>query len=257
MNEFNHVLTEIQRSTSKNFSGPDPNPNPDYQCQDCQDRGIILDGDNVAHVCHCQEQRRLEKLFKSSQITPAFKAKSFSKFIVANRPPVVRAMYECARDYAAKFRGLQGLDNNWLVLLGEAGAGKTHLSMAVANHLLAHGVTVLYFQHVEGIGELKDALKKQGEERINAKLDQMKKTNLLVWDDLFWKKEPRDFEIEIAFEVLNYRYLNLLPTIITSNRTPQELLEINDTIGSRIMERGKGHMIKIQGRDANYRLIGE
>src|SRR5690606_21908350 len=101
-------------------------------------------------------------------------------------------------------------------------------------------------------------LDRRGEERIGTKLEQMKKVSLLVWDDLFWGKGyPRDFEMEIVFEVLNYRYLNLLPTVISSNRTHLQLLEINSTIGSRIIERGKGRMVVVQGSEANYRLAGE
>ncbi|KUK53059.1 MAG: Prophage LambdaCh01, DNA replication protein [Desulfotomaculum sp. 46_296] len=247
------ILERIQanQSTSTNSSGREHK----YSCPICHDQGIILGDDNTARICHCQEQKRLEKLFKSSQITPAFRAKTFENFVTAGRPPAVRAMYECAWDYAERYQELSGQENNWLVLLGEPGAGKTHLSMAVANRLLAQGVPVLYFQHVEGLGELKDAIARQGESRIAAKLEQMKKVTLLVWDDLFWGKGyPRDFELEITFEVLNYRYLNLLPTAISSNRTHLQLLEINDTIGSRIIERGKGHMVLVQGREANFRL---
>ena len=217
-----------------------------------------MNEDGTASICHCLEQRRIERLFKSSQITPAFRNKTFENFVTAGRPPAVRAMYDCAKDYADKFHDLQDQENNWLVLLGEPGSGKTHLSMAVANRLLSRGITVLYFQHVEGIGELKDALDRRGEERIGSKLEQMKKVSLLVWDDLFWGKGyPRDFELEIVFEVLNYRYLNLLPTVISSNRTHLQLLEINSTIGSRIIERGKGRMVVVQGSEANYRLAGE
>lgn len=161
-------------------------------------------------------------------------------------------MYECAKDYADRFHELRKKENNWLVLLGEPGSGKTHLSMAVANQLIPQWIPALYFPHVEGLGELKDAIDKQ---RISEKLKQMKKVLLLIWDDLFWgDRKPRDFELEIAFEVLNYRYLNLLPTIINSNRDPAQLLDINETIGSRIIERGKGHMMVIHGREANYRL---
>src|SRR5690606_28331605 len=98
--------------------------------------------------------------------------------------------------------------NNWLVLLGEPGCGKTHLSMAVANQLLQQHVPVLYFQHVEGFSEMKDMLK--SEDGIKKRLDQMKKVQLLVWDDLWKRKkgqEPRPWEFETVFEILNYRYL--------------------------------------------------
>jgi DNA replication protein DnaC len=83
----------------------------------------------------------------------------------------------------------------------------------------------------------------------------MKQVDVLYWDDLFkHPKEPTSFEIDLAFEVLNYRYLNLKPTIISSERTPNELLAIDEALGSRILERSKGHLAVIQGIECNYRL---
>lgn len=243
--------------TSANFSTEKQEKKHDYSCPDCRDRGIILTDNNTARICRCQGQRRLERLFESSRITPAFRAKTFENFRTDGRPAAVKTMYKCARNYAERFSELRDQENNWLVLLGEPGSGKTHLSIAVANVLLARKVPVLYFQHVEGMGELKDILRDE-EGRIKTKLEEMKHAGLLIWDDLFKGKErPRDFEIEIAFEVLNYRYLNLLPTVISSEKTHEELLEIDRAIGSRIIERSRGHMVLVQGSEANYRLAGK
>lgn len=164
-------------------------------------------------------------------------------------------MYSCAKDYADSFSQITKEENNWLVFLGEPGCGKTHLSMAVANVLIRQDIQVLYFQHVEGFSELKDMLR--NENGIKERIDRMKKVRLLIWDDLWKKKkgqEPRPWEFETVFEVLNYRYLNLLPTIISSEKTPQELMEIDKAIGSRILERGKKHSIAVQGLENNYRL---
>lgn len=251
---------QSQQLTSASSSGKE---NKEYECPVCCDRGIILCGENSARVCNCQVQKKLQNLFKSSQITPAFRAKTFDSFITADRPPAVRDMFECAKDYAKRFSELRSKANNWMALLGEPGAGKTHLSIAVANELMKNGIPVLYFQHVEGLNELRDMIKQ--DKSITNKLDQMKKTSLLIWDDLFWGKNlppngkngknlPREFELEVVFEVLNYRYLNLLPTIINTNCTQIQLYEINKTIGSRIIERSKGHMVLVEGMNSNYRI---
>jgi len=192
-------------------------------------------------------------MFKSSRITPAFRTKTFANFDITGKSKTVVGMYKCAKKYTDNFREICNQENNWLLLTGEPGSGKTHLSMAIANHVLNQAIPVLYFQHVEGLGELKDCLRKQDD--IFTKMEKMKKSKLLIWDDLFWgKKDPSNFELEVAFEVLNYRYLNLLPTIITTNRTHVQLLEIDNTIGSRIIERAKGHIVLIQDINANYRL---
>lgn len=242
--------------TSINSSGKVEEAEKEHECPICLDRGVIIcDGGDKARVCQCREQKRLENIFKSSHITPEFRSKTFDKFITAGRPQAVRDMYDCARDYAEKFEELRHEENNWMALLGEPGSGKTYLSIAVANELMKKGIPVLYFQHVEGMSETKDLLKQ--DKTLTYKLEQMKKTALMIWDDLFWGKgSPRDFELEITFEVLNYRYLNCLPTILNSNLTPSQLYEANKTIGSRIIERSKRHMVLIEGLESNYRLIG-
>ncbi|KAF1086161.1 DNA replication protein DnaC [Sporotomaculum syntrophicum] len=208
---------------------------------------------NCAAPCSCQADRRRERLFKNSKITPGFKSKTFDNFCSQNRPVVIKKMLQSAWHYAANFKLLQ--ENNWLVLLGEPGCGKTHLSCAVANQLLEKGISVLYFPHVQGMNELKDTLR-AGEESLEARLWDMRKVHLLVWDDLFKaRREPTPWTVEIVFDILNYRYLNMLPTIISSELTPQNLLSIDAAIGSRIMERGRGHTMVVSGIEYNYRIL--
>jgi DNA replication protein DnaC len=143
-----------------------------------------------------------------------------------------------------------------LVLLGEPGSGKTHISIAVGNELIKQGVPTLYFQHVEGMKELVNLIRE--DKSLTDKISAMKQVGFLIWDDLFkptGDKLPKSFPIETAFEVLNYRYLNQLPTAINSERTAKELLEIDKAVGSRIIERGKGFTVTAKGIENNYRLI--
>ncbi len=220
----------------------------------------------TVRLCDCRERLKLQRLFESSKITPAFRATTFENFITAGRPAIIQSMLKSALDYSKRFDEIKSDKNNWLVLLGEPGSGKTHLTMAVANEKINERVKVLYFQHVEGINEMKDILH-AGEESLREKIREMQQVEFLVWDDLFKpvienqgkdkgrKKLPTAFEIEKAFEVLNYRYLNLLPTAISSERSPKELIEIDRAAGSRILERGKGHLVVVEGIENNYRLI--
>ncbi|MDO7788804.1 ATP-binding protein [Desulforamulus aquiferis] len=245
-------LIKLPTSTGANSSGTVANT---YKCDKCQDRGIVFISDNLVETCPCQQQRKLERLIKSSQITPAFRAKSFTNFKFEGKPQIIWAMYQCAKDYADSFNELQHLENNWLVFLGEPGCGKTHLSMAVANNLLAKPIPVLYFPHVEGIKELLKNFQQKSEDSINQKVEKMKTVPVLIWDDLFKGREkPSDWVMELVFEVINYRYLNLLPTIINSERLGDKLLELDKALGSRILERGKGHTIIVEGQEYNFRL---
>lgn len=193
----------------------------------------------------------MERLLAASRITPALTEKTFANFHLDDRPRGVRLMAGCAIDYLKNFPAMRVSNQNWLVLLGQPGCGKTHLAMAVANALIAAGDPVLYFPHVEGIGEFKEFLR-TGDGKFHTKLRALKEVPVLVWDDLW--KYIRPFDIEFAFEVLNYRYLNLLPTIISSEKSPESLLAVDQATGSRILERGKGHTAVVEGAGANFRL---
>lgn len=241
--------------TGKNLHSKEP---LQVKCTICGDRGIILscnaEGLDVAKICKCMEQRKLERLFKASQITPAFQSKTFGNFQLEGRPEAVREMFECASYYTIKFNSL--IENNWLVFLGETGSGKTHLSMAVANNLLAKGISTLYFPYVEGMGELKSLLGRSGELSLEDRLYMIKKVDLLIWDDLFKGRiAPTDFEFETTFQIINYRYYNLMPTIISSELNEGTLYNIDKALASRIFERAKGHLVIIEGVESNYRLI--
>ena len=56
------------------------------------------------------------------------------------------------------------------------------------------------------------------------------------------------------FEIVNYRYLNNLPLIISTEFTVDRLLDFDEAIGSRIFEMSKNYLVEIEGKENNYRL---
>jgi DNA replication protein DnaC len=202
----------------------------------------------------------MEKLMESSKLTAAFRKKTFANYNLEGCDNQVRIMFDVAFTYADNFDRIRLKENNWLALLGEPGCGKTHLLAAVMNRVFEKSDTPgLYFPHVDGINELLDARFSDNREKVSAKMDELKNAPLLLWDDLLKPigdihKDPQTFEAKIVYEVLNYRYLNLLPTIISSERSPEGLLAMDKATGSRIMERAKGQIAAVVGFDNNYRL---
>lgn len=68
---------------------------------------------------------------------------------------------------------------------------------------------------------------------------------------------PTGADIGLAFEIINHRYINHLPTIVSTEKTPQELVEIDEATGSRIIEMASGHIFSIsRDQKKNYRLRG-
>jgi DNA replication protein DnaC len=69
----------------------------------------------------------------------------------------------------------------------------------------------------------------------------------LVIDDLGAEKSS-EWAREILYLIIDKRYSDLLPTIITSNLSPKELAEkLDDRLVSRLME--DAIVIKIDGKD--------
>lgn len=61
-------------------------------------------------------------------------------------------------------------------------------------------------------------------------------------------------DINIMFEIINYRYLNSKAIIVSSELTQDRLLDFDEAVGSRIIEMCKGRISEIEGIENNYRL---
>lgn len=122
---------------------------------------------------------------------------------------------------------------NGLVLTGGYGTGKTHLAAAIANNLVDKGIMVLFDTYVGHLDRLK---REMDSDEPKVYLDKMKSMPMLVIDDL-GKEKKTDWSQQILFNVLNYRYEHYLPTVITTNMTPNELPKyVEGAIASRLME---------------------
>lgn len=91
-------------------------------------------------------------------------------------------------------------------------------------------------------------------------IEPLKRVQVLYIDD-FLKTgkgdEPTAADLNVAFELLNARYINQeLVTILSTERLIPELLDLDEAVGSRIYERSKESKIIID-RDVNrnWRLM--
>ena len=150
----------------------------------------------------------------------------------------------------------------WLLLCGQSGSGKTHLCTAVCRHRLLSGDEVRYMPWRDTVSALK-AMSLDSEQRQQT-IDNLKQAQILYIDDLFktgraadGTNNPTGADTNIAFELLNFRYNNHLCTIISTEKSPQELAQIDEATGSRIIEMAGSNVFSVR-RDTskNYRLRG-
>lgn len=231
-----------------------------YRCQTCKDEtGYLIKGDDGIErwqpCAECRDWRKAERIMKQSRITDEFRSKTFSNFNRQNVPSIVHDAYNAAYEYVKDFHEIREYRNNSIALLGDPGCGKTHLCMAVTNNIIAKGTPVIYFPWVEGFNELKDNL-----DNLENRIGILQRIPVLYIDDM-WKgrKTPTDFQIEQAFAIINHRYMNKLPILVSSEYDIDAMCKFDMAIGSRIYEMCKSYCVVLHGdyKSINYRLRDE
>ncbi len=135
--------------------------------------------------------------------------------------------------------------------------GKTHICTAIAGRFLATGTPTIYMLWSDESKKLKRLVNDNDYEKH---INKFKTAELLYIDDLFKVKDKKkeyvsDGDVKLAFEILNYRYINKLKTVISSEFYLSELIEIDSAIAGRIKQMAKNNCLSIK-RDLsrNYRL---
>lgn len=233
-----------------------PQQTSGYQCQECKDEYWTIfindDGQEVTRPCRsCKRRERINYLMQSSRITKEFQSKRFDNFDLSERPKIVKEAKELTIAYANNFDNFRNDRNNSICLLGQPGSGKTHLMCAVANELILRSIPVLYFPWVEGLNEMKDDFSK-----LDTRIREMQKVDVLFIDDLFkGRRDPTEFQIEQAFAIINTRYMEKKPMLISSERDLKQIIEIDEALGSRIYEMCKDFWVVMKGvPNLNYRM---
>ncbi|MFE4671058.1 ATP-binding protein [Streptomyces sp. NPDC056723] len=122
-----------------------------------------------------------------------------------------------------------------LLLLGVTGVGKTHEAYGAMRELSLSGV---YGQwEVTTAADLYAALRPRHGVDSEAEFRRYRNARLLLVDDLGAERKPTEFTEEINFRLINWRYENHLPTLMTSNVEPKDLAaRLGDRVISRLAE---------------------
>ncbi len=219
-----------------------------YKCPKCKDTYWIVEGNNCKR-CECFELDEAEKMFYKSGIKDD--SYTFTNFQEWNDSS--RKLKLVALEYYKNFDKIKGERQNSIAFLGQVGSGKTHLTVALGlNILKSKRMSVVYFNYREVITELKQNM--LDEEFYKKQLNKYQNAKVLLIDDLL-KGKTSDSDKNIMFELINYRYINHLPIIVSSEYDVNALLNFDEAIGSRIYEMCKSYIVEVK-KDVsnNYRL---
>ena len=141
-------------------------------------------------------------------------------------------------------------DGSGLILVGSAGTGKTHLAAAISNYLVKElYVPVCFWNYSEALDHIRRSFRDNSgnaEDIIQKMID----SPLLVLDDL-GKEKRSEWGDEQMYRIINNRYIDKKPIVITSNFDIEQLLDMLDqSVISRLF--GTCRAVKMNGID--YRL---
>lgn len=134
-----------------------------------------------------------------------------------------------------------------VLLLGQPGTGKSHVAKALALMAVERGYKVLHRDALQLIEDITEARELGALRRYR---EQLKKTDLLLIDDLFLRRLPAGAGDELA-DVLMSRY-EKASTIITSNRVVEDWPKLlgDVVVVAPLLDRvmHHGHLLKFEGK---------
>ncbi|NMC15707.1 MAG: ATP-binding protein [Chloroflexi bacterium] len=225
----------LQNIGNSDFAG-------DPDCPYCHGLGFVGKDVPLGHpdfgklkVCVCRQRELIEarqkKLYEQSNLG-ALREKSFENFKARGRVGLAAQQadsLEQAYNSAVHFAGtLQG----WLLLFGRYGCGKTHLAAAIANQAVAMGMETFFLTVPDLLDWLRFAYSDNISDSFEERFEKIRDIPLLVMDD-FGTQNATAWAQEKLFQILNYRYINKLATVITSNNP---LSSFEGRIRSRLMD---------------------
>lgn len=220
-------------------------------CTVCANDKLIpaVDGDYFGFIpCRCINADVVRQTIAASGLEHEINSKSFATF---------KAETNFQKNFKARavdyLREIKSNKKYWFYAGGQTGAGKSHICIAIANRFLQNNYRLKYMRWVDELRLIKSNFS-------TGKLQEFKECDVLYIDDLFkGTKNPSEYDIGIAFELINYRDSNNLITIISSEMTDSELKAVDEAIHGRIKAHATDRfMISIKADSSkNYRIKGE
>ena len=180
-----------------------------YTCPVCSDTGY-----NGDRFCECFRslcgKLAADELNKSSQL----KLSSFNSFSLSYYSGenyfAMKKILEYTMQYAATFSPT----SKSILMFGQTGLGKTHLSLAIANVVLEKGYSVIYDS---AINVLRNIEKEHfSYEHSSEMIDLVMDTDLLILDDMGTEYESQFYNATI-YNIINTRLNCGKPSIISTS----------------------------------------
>lgn len=250
-----------------NASKGDMDKQDGYNCDVCRNKGYIASVvynesfgyySESLNPCKCMKARDAIRKMQRSGLEDVVKKYTFQSYQTPDKWQASikqTAMRFCDDD-----------TNNWFFIGGQSGAGKTHICTAIAVRYIKRGKAARYMVWPKEIRKIQAMVNEA--DKFDALMRDLENAEVLYIDDLFKHgkdadgrpKAPSEPEVRRAFEIINYRCNKPdLVTIISTEKTLFDLVDIDEALGGRISEKTKdaGYCINLtKDSTRNWRLRG-
>lgn len=223
------------------------------KCPICQDAGYLRGDFPVGHPmfgqvfpCECKTRELSDK--RSEELARLSNLEAFEDYTFESFDPTISGVEDA---YQAALEFSQDPGHRWLFLSGQPGTGKTHLAVATAKYAMAHMNMSVYFAAVPDLlDHLRASFDPESGTGYDERFTAIKNAQILVLDDL-GTENATPWAREKLYQVINHRYIEQLPTVVTSN---VDLRKVDDRIMSRILDHRLSTYIELDAQD--YRRPG-
>lgn len=214
------------------------------KCHQPKRKEIVTPGGRkmvVAVYCQCEMEQKAEEeaqkkraedydkvlaLKRCSIIDDKLRDASFDTCLVVKDNE--RQIRLCRR-YVEKFDELFK-KNQGLLLYGNVGTGKSHIAACICNSLMDNLIPV----YTTSFAKLLEENQKSVD--TPAIISNMKKARMVLFDDLGAERNTT-YALEVVYNLIDSRYRQRMPMIVTTNRTIAEMQSETDIRYKRIYDR--------------------
>ncbi len=199
-----------------------------YKCAECQDTGYVQ-----GRMCSCMKNLIRDFEYERINNSSSLKLCDFDTFSLEryefeeDRQNMAKTLEYCKK-YADEF----SISSRSILMMGNSGLGKTHLSLAIAKSAVDKGYGVIYVS-------ASIVCRKMEHEHFHENIDDTERSlaecDLLIFDDL-GTEFMTSYIMSTLYTIINKRLITSKPTIISTNYDFDEMRENYDQrIASRIL----------------------
>lgn len=222
-------------------------------CPYCRNMRFVINANNAVVPCpQCsaavEEAKRLARTDAATELDQFGSALgraasqtffNFNTTLDGVESKVLVACLEAAKDFAEH-------QDQWLVIYGRSGNGKSHLAAAVHNHVVNMGTPAIYITVPDMFYKLRRLFSRDtlnGVSEFEDALDIYRKAPVLIMDDL-GAERVSEWANETLYSVIDYRYRTRMPTMITTNLDPYSAKNFDIRLVTRMTDKELAHVIE-------------